>query len=51
MIDLNKELKALKEKAKNLLKRGEIQDYFETLYDINKLQVKRSNFVLQPVSK
>jgi hypothetical protein len=40
MIDLNKELKALKKQAKDLMKLGEIKAYIETLSDINSVQLK-----------
>jgi len=40
MIDLRKELKTLKVKAKNLMKVGDVQEYIQTLYDINSIQLK-----------
>mgnify|MGYP007044745078 CR=1 FL=1 len=40
MIDLNKELKTLKRKAKKLMKLGYVQEYMNTLYEINQVQLK-----------
>ncbi|MBL4703533.1 MAG: hypothetical protein JKY54_03370 [Flavobacteriales bacterium] len=40
MIDLKKELKVLKLKAKNLMKLGDVQAYIQALYDINHVQLK-----------
>lgn len=40
MLDLKKELKALKVKARDLMKLGDIQSYIQTLYEINSIQKK-----------
>ena len=40
MIDLKKELKALKTKAMNLMTLGDVKAYIQTLQDINGIQLK-----------
>jgi hypothetical protein len=40
MIDLKKELNALKKKASSLMKIGNVQEYIQTLCEINSIQLK-----------
>ena len=40
MIDLKKELNALKMKASSLMKIGNVKEYIQTLCEINSIQLK-----------